>query len=279
VPGIFLAQRGCHGALLLGTTGEGPSFSPKERVAIWQTSLRIRQSYPDFLLLAGSGTPSLEETIELNHSAFHLGLDGVVTLPPYYFRKVSDEGLFDWFSLVIERSVPVGKLILGYHFPGVSGVALSIELLARLKEKYPAQFAGIKDSSGDADFTRQLGERFGSALRVFTGNDRLFSLALDNHAAGCITALANISSPALRQLWEYHRKQDLTGRSEAQKSLDLQRAVAERYLPAPALYKMLLHRRFSLPYWQVRPPLQNLSPDDVDNSLAEFSGLPSFASV
>src|SRR5512144_2813317 len=93
----FLAGRGCHGALLFGTTGEGPSFSAAERGEVWQIAAKWRDSRPSFRLLAGTGSPSLTETEELNRRAFDLGFDAVVSLPPYYYRKASDEGLFRWF--------------------------------------------------------------------------------------------------------------------------------------------------------------------------------------
>ena len=118
----FLASRGCHGALLFGTTGEGPSFSPAERGAVWQTAVRVREQFPNFKLLAGTGTPSLTETIELTRAAFDLGYDGVVTLPPYYFRKATDEGIFHWFRELIQKAVPADGYLLGYHFPTVAGI-------------------------------------------------------------------------------------------------------------------------------------------------------------
>ena len=102
----FYRSRGCHGALLFGTTGEGPSFAPAERLEAFHAAQKWRKAYPDFRLLAGTGTPSLPETLELTQAAFEAGMDGVVTLPPYYFRKVSDDGLFAWFSQVIQRAVP-----------------------------------------------------------------------------------------------------------------------------------------------------------------------------
>ncbi len=80
----FLAKRGCHGALLFGTTGEGPSFSPRERIRLGKVAREITQTHPDFMLLMGTGTPSLTETIELTRSAFDLGMQGVVVLPPYF---------------------------------------------------------------------------------------------------------------------------------------------------------------------------------------------------
>jgi 4-hydroxy-tetrahydrodipicolinate synthase len=87
----FLAHRGCHGVLLLGTTGEGPSFSLNERLSVYQAAVYARQNLSGLRLLAGTGTPSLEDTIFLTRAVFDLGYDGVVVLPPYYFRKVSDE--------------------------------------------------------------------------------------------------------------------------------------------------------------------------------------------
>ena len=87
-----------------GTTGEGPSFSPKERETLLRSVRVYRQQIPGFRLLAGTGTPSLSETIDLTKLAFDIGYDGVVVLPPYYFRKATDEGLFKWFSELITQS-------------------------------------------------------------------------------------------------------------------------------------------------------------------------------
>jgi 4-hydroxy-tetrahydrodipicolinate synthase len=102
----FLVGRGCHGILLLGTTGEGPSFSPEERGDIFRRACQVREMHQTLRqaqggairLFAGTGTPSLAETISLTRLAFDLGFDGVVVLPPYYFRKVTDEGLFAYFA-------------------------------------------------------------------------------------------------------------------------------------------------------------------------------------
>lgn len=257
----FLARRGCGGALLLGTTGEGVSFAPEERLKIMRAALAVRQEHRNFRLLAGTGTPSLQETVELTRAAYDAGLDGVVVLPPYYYRKVHDDGLFAWFSLLLEKAVPAGAALFGYHIPGVSGIALSLELLDRLKSKFPDRFAGVKDSSGDADFARQLGERFGKDLIVLTGSDRLLSHSLAHQAAGCITALANFSSPLLRQIWDAH--QAGTAAENAQQRLTALRQVMDAYSPAPPSHKAVLARRFGFPHWAVRPPLLSLSPEQT----------------
>ena len=255
----FLAGRGCHGALLFGTTGEGPSFSAAERRLILQAACAVRENYPDFRLLAGTGSPSLDDSIRLTRLAFDLGYEAVVVLPPFFYRKASEEGLFSWYSELIRKSVPPGAALLAYHIPQVSGISISINLLERLKGAFPDQFAGLKDSSADPKHARLLGEHFGDDLLILNGTDSLFSLALENSASGCITALANLFSPLNRQIWTAWR----SGKTvpEVQDRLNLVRAVLDRYQPAPPLVKCVLHHWYSLPLWTVRYPLLPLAPE------------------
>jgi len=264
----FLGTRGCHGAVLFGTTGEGPSFSPSEREALMRVARDYRDQNPDFRLIAGTGTPSLSETIDLTRLAFDLGFDAALVVPPYYFRKATDNGLFAWFSELIEKAVPADKYILGYHFPSVAGIGFSVELLARLKDAFPTQFAGIKDSSHDPDLARTLGEKFGHDLVVLTGTDTYLQMAMENKAAGCITAPANLISPDLRKVWDGLRAGQDT--SEAQKRVDEQRHILEHYSPFPATLKALLHRLHGLPRWSVRPPLEDISEEALETALGEL---------
>lgn len=267
----FLAKRGCHGVLLLGTTGEGPSFSYDERSGIIRAALAWRKTKPEFHLLAGTGTPSLTETIGLTKTAFELGIDGVVVLPPYYYRKVTDEGLYTWFSQVLRQAVPEGGVLMGYNIPPMTGVPFSLDLLSRLRDSFPHRFAGIKDSSGDAEYARQLGRRFGHELLVMNGNDRLFSLALEMEAYGCITALANVISPLLRGLWDAVRNGQLA--DNFQQQLNAARDVADRYTPAPPLLKALLARQYGLPEWAVRPPLVKLPVDYQQQAIHDLQNI------
>ena len=267
----FLAARGCHGALIFGTTGEGPSFSPAERKAVWQAALGVREKVPDFRLLAGTGTPSLTETIDLTRAAFDLGYDGVVVLPPYYYRKATDEGLFTWFSELIQKAVPGDGFLFGYHFPAAAGIGFSLDLLVHLKDTFPTQFTGIKDSSHDPDFARALGQRFGTDLAVFSGTDSDFTLALENHAAGCITAPANLISPDLCAVYDAF----ISGRdtSAVQNRITKERHILEKYPPFPPTLKALIHRLHGQPRWSVRPPLEDLSSEAEAAVLKDFDGM------
>ena len=267
----FLASRGCHGAVLFGTTGEGPSFSPAEREALMRCAREARAAIPGFRLIAGTGTPSLSETIDVTKLAFELGFDGVLVVPPYYFRSATDNGLFLWFRELIQKAVPSDGFLLGYHFPRVAGIGFSLELLGRLKDSFPTQFAGIKDSSHDADLARNLGERFSTDLAVFTGTDSYLELAMQNKAAGCITAPANILSPDLRQVWEaIHAGIDSAG---AQRRVKEQRDILDKYPPFPPTLKALLHRRHGLPRWSVRAPLESLPGELEEQVVQDFESL------
>ncbi|MDO8752878.1 MAG: dihydrodipicolinate synthase family protein [Anaerolineales bacterium] len=267
----FLASRGCHGALLFGTTGEGPSFSPKERETLMRSARVYRQQLPGFKLLAGTGTPSLSESIELTKLAFDLGYDGVVVLPPYYFRKATDEGLFNWFSELILKAVPQNKYLLGYHIPVMTGIDFSLDLLARLKESFPTQFAGIKDSSHDENFAVELGNRFGKDLLVLNGTDSHFHDALKNHAQGAITAPANLISEDLREIWDLY--QEDKDPSNVQARVTEQRHILEKYMPFPPTLKALLHRLYDMPRWVVKPPLESISSELEEQAMREFESL------
>jgi 4-hydroxy-tetrahydrodipicolinate synthase len=267
----FLASRGCHGMVLFGTTGEGPSFSPGERETLMRTARAARESMPGFRLIAGTGTPSLSETVDLTKLAFDLGYDGVLVVPPYYFRKATDNGLFTWFSEVINKAVPSNGYLLGYHFPNVAGIGFSIELLARLKDAFPIQFAGIKDSSHDADLARNLGETFGSDLVVLNGTDSYLQLAMQNKAAGCITAPANLLSRDLREVWDLMNAEE--DPSEALARVKTQRDILDKYPPFPPTLKALLHRLHGFPRWSVRAPLESISREMEELVVQEFEGL------
>lgn len=267
----FLYDRGCHGVLLFGTTGEGPSFSANERLDLLQEAVKIKQTNPEIKLLAGTGTTSQEETIHLTTLSFELGYDGVVVLPPYYYRSISEDHLFAWYSEILRRAVPPGKALLGYNIPSMTGIPLTIPLLERLKDSYPTRFAGIKDSSSNPDFAIALGQTFGDDLLVLNGNDRMFSLALENHASGCITALANLVSPDLRTIWDGQNTEITT--EPAQNRLKEYRDVLDTYPPAPALIKAVLAELFGFDEWQLKPPLLPLNPEKRQAVIEEFKAV------
>lgn len=264
----FFAERGAHGALLLGTTGEGTSFSATERVEIFKAAAAARPE--EFRLLAGTGTPSLSETIALNQTAYDLGFEATVVLPPYFVRNASEDGLFDWYSKVIEESVPEGRWLLGYHIPAVSGVPLPLSLLQRLHAAYPTRFAGLKDSTGDLASAAAYAEGL-PGCAVLVGNDKLMTSGLQAGAAGAITALANLRCAELRAVYEGFLWNTETSAHQA--TLDATRAAMDAMPPAPAYLKAMLHTQHSMPLWPVRSPLRDFAPEQVTAASAALDAL------
>jgi 4-hydroxy-tetrahydrodipicolinate synthase len=267
----FLANRGCHGALLLGTTGEGPSFATDERLAIFKAALKVREVHPEFRLLAGTGTPSLEETITITKSAFDLGFEGAVVLPPYFFHQATEDGLYQWFQELIRRAVPEDGHLLGYHFPAQSGVPIPLGVLSRLRGVFPRQFIGLKDSTANAEHTHQVGVSLDENIVALVGNDKLLVEALDAGGSGCITAMANLHSPSLREIWDAHKNGEAA--RGAQEYIITNRNHLDGYQPFAPTIKALISELHDFPTWAVRPPLTPLPKIKIEELLLMMSEL------
>ncbi len=259
LPGLldFYARRGCHGVLLFGTTGEGPAFTVTERCRMLDVAAAWRASQPDFRVLVGVGTPTLGDTITLIQATFESGLDGVVCLPPYYFRDATPAGLSDYFGAVIEAAVPESGGFFFYHIPKISGIGVPHATIAALLARYPAQISGLKDSSGDLVHLQALRRQF-PQLRVFVGNDAIIAPALQLGAAGAITALSNVYSPQLRALYDLHHAGQDTAALQARTTAARQALTAG---PVIAGLKHVLRARHDFPHWPLRPPLAALAAD------------------
>ncbi len=137
----YFKQTGVDGVVVLGTTGEYPSFSVAERKKVAEVAFKHRNGLN---LIVSSGTSNFPETIELSQHAAANGADGLLVIPPFYFKHPPQQGLITYFSLLFEKvTIPINL----YHIPSLSGVPISLELLHAL-EKYP-NLAGIKDSEDD----------------------------------------------------------------------------------------------------------------------------------
>ena len=130
------------------------------------STLRIPGSH----VLVGTGTPSLDETVSLNRAVFELGVDAVVVLPPYYYRKAGENGLFEWYSQVIRLSVPAGSTIFVYHIPSMTGIQISLDLVARLMDSFPDRNFGIKDSTLDPQVAYSVGGAVWQGFAYFHRN-------------------------------------------------------------------------------------------------------------
>ena len=262
-----LEEDGCSGVLLMGTTGEGPSFGLDER----ETIIREGKSAAGSMkVLAGTGCASLTDTKHLTRRAFELGVDAVLVAPPLYYKDVSDAGLLAYYRRLIVEAVPEDGPVLLYHIPQMTHVPISLALLDDLAAQSDAPVAGIKDSSGDLTHLMALCERE-PQLRVFTGNDSHFLSALQCGAAGCITAASNAFAPlAVAVFRVFNEGKDA---AQLQDKLSEVREVLGAFQPFAASIKHLLAKRYGSKGWSVRPPLLPLTPRKQQELMQQLAAL------
>jgi 4-hydroxy-tetrahydrodipicolinate synthase len=191
-----LLARGCDGLAVFGTSGEGPCLAVAQRRA-GLDSLREAGIAPDRLIV-GAASASLADAIDLTRHARASGISQVLLMPPFFLRDAaSEEGLFRFYAAVIEAADPGLRLLL-YHFPAISGVRLSVDLIGRLRKTFGDVILGIKDSGGDFGNTAAYLEAF-PKLTIYTGTEVHARRVLAARGAGTICGLANVLPQAMRR--------------------------------------------------------------------------------
>lgn len=249
----WLLAQGANGLAVFGTTSEANSMSIPERRHLLETL--VEGGVDPALLLPGTGQSALPDAIELTRHAVSLGCGGVLMLPPFYYKPVSDEGLFAFYSEVIEQ---VGSPDLGlwlYHIPQMTGVGIPHDLIERLIKRYPHTVLGIKDSSGDWENTEAMLTRF-PGFRIFPSSEGVLLKALRLGAAGCITASGNINAAAIRRLIE---SQSSPEAETLQQQVAEVRTIFSSYALIPAAKAVLSTMLREPGLATVRPPLTPLS--------------------
>lgn len=247
--GKWLLANGCNGLGILGTTGEANSLGISERIAVMEGF--VEAGIPGHQLLPGTGTTAIPDTVMLTRRAEALGCKGALLLPPFFYKNPSADGLFDYFSEVIER---VGGDIAFYlyHFPAQSAVPFTVEFIARLLAAYPGKVRGIKDSSGDFANTKSYADAFAAdGFEVYCGDDGALHANLQAGGAGCITAAANVGCAVSAQV--YAARGGVAGEAPQQILSRIRAAVTSAPL-IPGL-KSLIARHHNDPAWlNIRPP-------------------------
>ncbi|HET7718019.1 MAG TPA: dihydrodipicolinate synthase family protein [Bauldia sp.] len=244
-----LLADGAHGLAILGTTSEANSLTLDERRRV--IDALIEAGIAAEKLIPGTGACALGDAIALTRHAGEHGAAAVLLLPPFYYKKVSDDGLFAFVARLIEGCGGRAPRIMLYHIPPVAMVGWSAELIARLREAFPGIIAGMKDSSGDAENTLAMIKAFPD-FAVFPGAEVYLLRALRAGAVGCISASANINAAGIRRLYDRWREPE----AEAlQAELNAVRKAVESRGMIPSL-KAVLAERYRDPDWlAVRPPL------------------------
>lgn len=240
----YLLDNGCDGLNVLGTTGEATSFSAEQRMGVMSAAAK---ALPLDRLMVGTGAAAVADAVKLSAHAATLGFSGVLVLPPFYYKGVADAGVIAYIGAIAEATAASGIPIYLYNFPALSGVPYTPKLVAALVNQFGARIAGLKDSSGDMPYAREVAA-ISPTLDVFPSNEGTLMEARNGPFAGCISATANVNS---KDCGRAYRDGDATA---------LARAVAARKLfdglPLIAGIKVLvghMHKDESLA--RVMPPL------------------------
>lgn len=248
----WLVEQG-SGLAVFGTNSEGNSLGVKEKLSLLEDL--VERGIDPGLMMPGTGACALPEVVEMSRYAVSLGCRGVLTLPPFYYKDVSDEGLYRFFAKLIDAVGDDRLRLYLYHIPPVAHVGFSLDLIAKLIEQYPNIVAGIKDSSGNFEHTRSLLKRF-PGWGIYCGNEMNLAEAMELGAAGCISATCNINAGhivGLAHSW------DQPDAEERQAGLNAVRRTIAGFPMIPALKAVAarFYKRESLA--APRPPLLPLS--------------------
>ncbi len=260
-----LLDRGAQGLAILGTTGEANSFSIRERKQILE--VLKNSGVPADLLMVGTGCCSAIDTIDLSKHALDLGVKNILLLPPFYYKQINDAGLFDYFKMVINKIADPDLQIYLYHFPKMTGVSFSMDLVDKLISLYPKNIVGMKDSSGDVNHMRDICSQF-PGFRLFAGTERYLLQVLQMGGAGCISATANVTIKdcvALYDMWPSKNA------GELQEQLSKQRDKFEGMPFVGILKQYIAHTTENHQWLNLRPPNSLVNQASLEYVLAELN--------
>jgi 4-hydroxy-tetrahydrodipicolinate synthase len=247
------------GLAVFGTNSEANSLAVEERIELLDRL--VEAGLDPARMMPGTGCCALPDSVRLTAHAVKAGCAGVLMLPPFYYKGVSDEGLFRAFAEVIERVGDRRLRVYLYHIPPVAQVPITLPLIERLLRAYPEQVAGIKDSSGDWKNTAAVLEAFApSGFDVFPGSETFLLAGMRHGGAGCISATANVNPGPIARLAATWQAPDA---DQQQQRLDEIRTIMQGYVMIPALKATIAHHAGDPAWATVRPPLVALSAEQA----------------
>jgi 4-hydroxy-tetrahydrodipicolinate synthase len=265
----WLLSQNC-GLAVFGTTSEANSLAAEERSTLLDEL--VATGVDTSRLMPGTGCCSITDTVKLTSQAVKHGCAGVLMLPPFYYKGVSEEGLYRYFSEVVQRVGDPRLRIYLYHIPPVAMVGITAGLVERLLNSYPNAIAGMKDSSGDWNNTRIFLDAFAqSGFDVFVGSESFLLANMRNGGVGTISATANVNPAAIRKLYAEWKNADA---DDQQAELNVIRDAFGKKYPMISALKQGIAIYANDPAWaKVRPPLVELTAEQAKTLAAELKAI------
>ena len=243
----YLLANGCDGLNVLGTTGEATSFSLDQRLTLM--SAYRDAGLPMDRLMVGTGAAAVADAITLTRAAAGLGFAGALLLPPFYYKGVPDDGLVAYIEAIVNATAQRPIPLYLYHFPAQSGLAWHIALVRRLLDRWADRIVGLKDSSGDLGYAREV-----AAVRanfcVFPSSEAVLMEARSGVFAGCVSATANLNADLCAQAWR-------TGSDAALATAIAIRKLFDGKQLVPGVKALLAHVHGEESWARVKPPLSS----------------------
>ena len=262
----WLMKSGCAGLAVFGTNSEANSMAVEEKLELLDAL--VKGGVPAASLMPGTGHCALTDSVKMTREAVRMGCGGVLMLPPFYYKGVSDEGLFRNFSEVIERVGDERLRLYLYHIPPVSNVPITLELIERLLTRYPGVVAGAKDSSGDWSNTKTMLDRFKDrGFDVFPGSEMFLLDGLRAGGKGCITATGNVNPGPIANVFRNWKGPDA---DKLQEGINVTRKIMQKVPMIPALKAVTAHFANDPAWKTVRPPLVELTAEQEKQVITEL---------
>ncbi len=271
----WLLSQNC-GLAMFGTNSEANSMAAEERSTLLDAV--VAAGTDPSRMMPGTGCCSIAETVELTTNAVRHGCAGVLMLPPFYYKDVSEEGLYRYFSEVVQRVGDTRLKIYLYHIPPVAIVGITPKLVERLLKAYPNAIAGMKDSSGDWNNTKIFLDAFAqNGFDVFVGSESFLLANMRNGGVGTISATANVNPAAIHKLCrQWNTADDADYPDQQQSKLNVVREVfSSRKFPSmiAALKQAIAIYRTDPEWSRVRPPLVELTKEQAKLLAAELKAI------
>jgi 4-hydroxy-tetrahydrodipicolinate synthase len=254
------------GQAVFGTNSEANSMSAPQKMSTL-TKL-IEGGLNPAHMMPGTGATSVDATVNMTRHAVNLKCAGVLMLPPFYYKDVTDDGLFAYFSEVIQKVGSNALQVYIYNIPPVTKINLSLSLLERLTKEYPKTVVGMKDSSGDWAYTESVIKLLApSGFRVYAGSEVFLMRTLRAGGVGCISATANVNPHAIADLAAHWRESNADDR---QAGLDKVRSVFAKYQMIAGMKTAVAHFSNDAEWLRVRPPLMQLNAEQQAQLISEL---------
>ncbi len=242
-------KSGTNGLVPAGTTGESPTLNHKEHKKVIE--IAVKESNGKVPVIAGTGSNSTEEAIELSKHAEKSGADGLLIVTPYY-NKPTQEGLYQHFKAINDK---VGIPIIIYNIPPRSVIDMSVDTMSRLFEL--KNIAGVKDATADLNRVDQQLKKMGPEFIQLSGED---GTALEFNlrgGVGCISVTANVAAKLCSQFQKECSKKNIEKAKEInEKLMPLNKALFIESNPSPVKYASSL---LNLSTDEVRLPLVKIT--------------------